>query len=327
MDSLYFWRSQLLFAPPLPTTQFTSQTIIVTGSNVGLGLEAARYFVRLNAAKVILAVRSVEKGEAAKRSIIASEQKSSDIVEVWPLDLSSYDSVKQFAQKASGLQRLDVLLNNAGIVTEIFTLREGQESSITVNAISPLLLSLMLLPKLRETAARFNTLPRLVFVESFVHHMTTFPERKAESIFEEFKVKERARMDDRYNVSKLVGILATRQLASLTSASSKGDNVVINCLDPGWCTSEAMREWSGIKSTIFKLFRFFLARTTEVGARTLVASAAAGKESHGWYMDDCHQGRLSEFVLSDEGKETQEKVWRELAEILEQIQPGVLQNI
>ena len=197
MDSLYFWRSQLLFTPPLPTTQFTSQTIIVTGSNVGLGLEAARYFVRLNAAKVILAVRSVEKGEAAKRSIIASEQKSSDVIEVWPLDLSSYESVKQFAQKASDLQRLDVLLNNAGIVTEIFTLREGQESSITVNTISPLLLSLMLLPKLRETAVRFNSLPRLVFVESFVHRMTTFPERKVERIFEEFKVKERARMDDR----------------------------------------------------------------------------------------------------------------------------------
>ncbi len=52
-----------------------------------------------------------------------------------------------------------------------------------------------------------------------------------------------------------------------------------------------MREWSGIKMAIFKLARFFLARTTEVGARTLVASAAAGKESHGWYMDDGRQGR------------------------------------
>ncbi|KAL8787906.1 MAG: hypothetical protein Q9213_001933 [Squamulea squamosa] len=327
MDSLYFWRSQLLFTPPLPTTQFTSQTIIVTGSNVGLGLEAARHFVRLNAAKVILAVRSLEKGEAAKRSIIASTKKSPDVVEVWPLDLSSYESVKQFAQQAQGLPRLDVLLNNAGIVTEIFTLKEGQESSITVNAISPLLLSVMLLPKLRETAVKFNTLPRLVFVESFVHHMTAFPERKAEKIFEEFKVQERARMDDRYNVSKLIGILATRQLASLTSISSKGDNVIINCLDPGWCTSEGIREWSGLKFAIFKFFRYFLARTTEVGGRVLVASAEAGKESHGWYMDDGHKGRLSDFVLSDEGKETQERLWKELEEIMEGIQPGVTQNI
>ena len=52
-----------------------------------------------------------------------------------------------------------------------------------------------------------------------------------------------------------------------------------------------MREWSGLKMLIFKAFRLFLARKTEVGGRTLVASAEAGKESHGWYMDNSKQGR------------------------------------
>lgn len=201
MDSIYFWRSQLLFTPPYPSKPFTNQTIIVTGSNVGLGLEAARHFVRLDAAKVILAVRSPEKGEAAKRSIVESEKpKSADVIEVWSLDLSSYESVKQFATRAQGLERLDVLLQNAGMLTFNYTEMEGSESHITVNVISKFLLGLLLLPKLRETAARFNTLPRLVFVESFVHHHTTFPERKAERIFEELRGKERARMDDRYFV-------------------------------------------------------------------------------------------------------------------------------
>ena len=198
MDSSYFWRSQLLFTPPYPTKQFTDQTVIVTGSNVGLGLEAARHFVRLNAAKVILAVRSLEKGEQAKKSIIESEKKPSDVVEVWSLDLSSFESIKQFAKKAQGLSRLDVLVQNAGIVTYNFTLVEGHESSITVNVISPFLCSLLLLPKLRETAAKFNVLPRLVFVESFVHHHTQFPERKADKIFEELSSKEKANMEDRY---------------------------------------------------------------------------------------------------------------------------------
>ncbi|KAL8714213.1 MAG: hypothetical protein Q9220_001942 [cf. Caloplaca sp. 1 TL-2023] len=327
MDSGYFWRSQLLFTPPYPTKQFTGQTVVVTGSNSGLGLEAARHFVRLDAAKVIIAVRNQEKGEAAKQSIIESEKKSPDIVEVWSLDLSSFESVKQFAEKAKGLPRLDVLLQNAGIVTFNFTVVEGHESSMTVNVISPFLLSLLLLPKLRETAGKFNTLPRLVFVESFVHHHTPFPERKAGNIFKELQSKEKAKMDDRYNVSKLIGILATRQLASLTSQSSKGDNVIINCLDPGWVTTEVMREWTGLKMLVFKAFRYFLSRSTEVGSRTLVAGAEAGRESHGWYMANSGKGRLSDFVLSDEGKETQERVWRELGQVLEGIQPGILQNI
>jgi len=45
-----------LVSLPVPTMKFTGKTIIVTGSNTGIGLEAARYFVRLDAAKVILAV-------------------------------------------------------------------------------------------------------------------------------------------------------------------------------------------------------------------------------------------------------------------------------
>ena len=52
-----------------------------------------------------------------------------------------------------------------------------------------------------------------------------------------------------------------------------------------------MREWSSLKSAVFESFRLLLARIKKVGARTLVASVEAGKESHGWYMDDCRKGR------------------------------------
>ena len=57
---------------PYPTESFEGQTIIVTGANTGLGLEAARHFTRLNAAKVILGCRSVSKGEEAALSIAAN---------------------------------------------------------------------------------------------------------------------------------------------------------------------------------------------------------------------------------------------------------------
>ena len=115
---------------PYPETKHTGQTVIVTGSNVGLGLEAARHFTRLNAETVILAVRSLEKGEAAKRSIEETTGRKG-VVEVWQLDLSSYESVKQFAKKAEGLKRLDVIVENAGIARETYTVYEDNESTLS----------------------------------------------------------------------------------------------------------------------------------------------------------------------------------------------------
>ena len=187
---------QLFFEPPKPTLKYTGQTVVVTGSNVGLGLETARWFVRLDAAKVILAVRSLDKGEAAKKSIEESEHRQG-VVEVWHLDLSSYDSVKENAARLTELERIDVLIENAGIVTKKFTKTEDNESSITTNVVSPLLHALLLLPKLRETAAQRETRPKLVFTTSFVHAMTQFAERKEENLFEALADQKKADMSTR----------------------------------------------------------------------------------------------------------------------------------
>lgn len=69
------------FQLPYPNKDFSGQTIIVTGSNVGLGLEAARHFTRLNAEKIILAVRNLEKGDVAKKSIEESTGRTG-VIEV-----------------------------------------------------------------------------------------------------------------------------------------------------------------------------------------------------------------------------------------------------
>ena len=197
---LNFLYAQLLVSLPYPTTDFAGQTVIVTGANTGLGLEAARHFVRLNAAKVILGVRNLDKGEVARKSIEASTKRI-DVVEVWHLDLSTYASVKEFAKRAESLKRLDVVVENAGIGTNIFTLMEENESVITTNVVSPSLLALLILPKLRETATKFNVIPRLVVVASDLHFLTSFPERKSDDIFDTLSYKETANMADRYTLS------------------------------------------------------------------------------------------------------------------------------
>ena len=70
-----------------------------------------------------------------------------------------------------------------------------------------------------------------------------------------------------------------------------------------------------------------LARSTEVGSRTLVHAGAQGPESHGQYLSDCAITDPSKFVRSAEGKKVQDKVWEELMAKLEAIQPGITENL
>ena len=194
---LGFIYSQIFVSLPYPSQDFAGQTIIVTGANGGLGLEAARHFTRLGASKVILGVRNIESGNEAKKSIEDSTKRSG-VVEVWQLDLGNYESVKQFVQRAQGLKRLDVVVENAGIAgNPKFAMPEGNEAMITVNVISTFLLGLMILPKLKETAAKFNVEPRLVIVSSEVHAFAKFKERNTPGFLAKLSDKDTANRGER----------------------------------------------------------------------------------------------------------------------------------
>ena len=95
----------------------------------------------------------------------------------------------------------------------------------------------------------------------------------------------------------MLDILLTRELAELTTASKKEGHIVVNCMNPGWVVTEIMREWTGMKQAVFRVGRTIVARKTDVGARTLIAAAEAGEESHGQYMDDCDVSRSVPSVL------------------------------
>lgn len=320
MDILY---NQFFETPAYPIATFTGQTVIVTGSNVGLGLEAARHFARLDAAKVIIAVRNVAAGGEAKQDIEESTGRS-DVCEVWELDLASFESVKTFAARASNLPRLDVVVENAGIATNIYTKSEGHERTITVNVISTFLLALLLLPKLQETAKEIpSSTPHLSIVSSEVHSWYNLKEWKADRVFDTLSDEKTANMSQRYPASKLLEVLVVRHIAPKLA----GSGVILNMLNPGLCHSSLQREIraNAFANVAISIAMKIFARTTEVGSRTLVAAAAAGPETHGAYMTNGREGNaaLSPFVKSEEGKQAQEKIWNELREILEGIQPGV----
>jgi NAD(P)-dependent dehydrogenase (short-subunit alcohol dehydrogenase family) len=190
--------SQLLVRIPYPTQSFAGQTIIVTGSNTGLGLEAVRHLVRLGASKVILAVRTISKGEAAAENILASTKATKNTVEVWQLDLSDYESIKRFAKRVEGLERLDAVIQNAGILQNHFETIGGEEKHIRVNVIGALLLGMLVLPKLRESAKKFNTRTRLSFVGSDIQYVAAMKEAKTQgSILDALNDKEKSDIGDR----------------------------------------------------------------------------------------------------------------------------------
>lgn len=323
---LRFLCNQLLVHPGLPDdpAPFTNQTIIVTGSNVGLGLEAARHIARLGAEKLILAVRDLSAGEAARTSIETSTGRPG-ICEVWPLDLSSFASVQAFAARAAQLPRLDAVVANAAIATTVFATAEGYERTLTVNVLSTVLLGLLVLPTLRASAQAHPRArkPRLVVVVSEVHAWAVLPDcPPGTRLLDVLSDEGTADMNGRYPLSKLLVVLAVREMVRRL----RDDAVVVNMLNPGFCHSRLARDISGVGMKVLKVL---LARSTEEGSRTLVAGAAAGEESHGEYMENgvVAPHAVSAFVRSEEGAKVQVRVWEEIVQVLEGVQPGVTGNL
>lgn len=139
-------------AADLPS--FTGRTVIVTGANSGLGAVTARELAR-HGARVILAVRNTSKGEAAAQQMTGP---NAGPVEVRRLDLQDLSSVREFA---AGVDKSDLLINNAGIMATPYSLTvDGFESQIGTNHLGHFALTNLLLPKLTD---------RVVTVSSMAH--------------------------------------------------------------------------------------------------------------------------------------------------------------
>ncbi|PLK25573.1 oxidoreductase [Novosphingobium sp. TH158] len=138
------------------------RTIIVTGSNTGIGFEAARALAA-KGARVLLACRSRDKAEAAMARI-GAVVPGADLAFL-PLDQSDLASVRKAADLAAREARLDVLLNNAGVMMPPLSLSaQGLELQFATNHLGTFALTGLLLPKLAETAGS-----RVVITASLAH--------------------------------------------------------------------------------------------------------------------------------------------------------------
>jgi protochlorophyllide reductase len=179
------------------------QIALVTGANSGLGLESARALLA-NGATVVLACRSLAKAEQARQELVAAGSAGSpdDRIELLELDLADLQSVARAAdQVAARHSRLDVLLNNAGVMAPPRTLtRQGFELQFGVNHLGHFALTQRLLPLLLASAS-----PRVVQVTSGAQYFgqLDFEDLQGERRYDRWKA---------YGQSKLANVVFAQEL-------------------------------------------------------------------------------------------------------------------
>jgi NAD(P)-dependent dehydrogenase (short-subunit alcohol dehydrogenase family) len=194
---------------------------VVTGANSGTGKEAARRLAEAGA-HVVLAVRTVAKGEAARAEIL--DRHPGAQVEVRRIDLADLASVTEFADRllADGTP-LDLLVNNAGVMSppRRMTTADGFELQLGSNFLGPFALTVRLLPALLAAGT-----PRVATMSS------------GTASYGRIRFDDLQWEDRRYSAalsyaqSKLADLLMTRHLAVV--AAERGWNLLSTAAHPGF---------------------------------------------------------------------------------------------
>ena len=216
----------------------TGKVIIVTGGNSGLGYESVKAFAK-KGAEVILASRSVDKGEAAKKAM--GQVKGN--ISVLPLDLMDFSSIKSFTEKfQQKYKRLDVLLNNAGIMTTpYFTTKDGLEAQMGTNHFGHFALTGLLFGLIKNTPES-----RIVNVSSMAHKQGKMD--FGNLLFENAKGYSPMKS---YGRSKLSNLLFTYELQRRIEA--KGIKSVAVAAHPGVSSTNLFQYLE--EKMIFKIFK------------------------------------------------------------------------
>ncbi|OQU99120.1 hypothetical protein CLAIMM_04800 isoform 1 [Cladophialophora immunda] len=221
-DSHYFCRTQVWTKPsaPPPNTTVDGQAAIITGSNTGIGLEAANVLLGLKLSHLILGVRSVSKGSTAANALRKAYPHAK--IEVWQLDMASYDSIQTFVRRCHSLDRLDIAIMNAAFsVLEFGTnTSTGHEQMFQVNYLSTALLSILLLPILKNKSPP-QTPGRLTLVSSTLGLRAKFPNHSAVPLipsFDDPQVFVGTGTNNAYSLSKTLILILMVKLSGLVNA-------------------------------------------------------------------------------------------------------------
>jgi NAD(P)-dependent dehydrogenase (short-subunit alcohol dehydrogenase family) len=246
------------------------KTVLVTGSTDGIGKQTALELARMGA-HVLIHGRDAGRVLVTVNEIAGETGASVDGVTG---DFASLDQVRRLATEVtSKVNRLDVLVNNAGsFFTERALTIDGFEMSWQINHLSPYLLTVLLLEKLKSSAPA-----RVVTVASSAH-------AHARLDYDNLQSEKEYKGTRAYSLSKLGNMMATFYLAEKYA----GSGVTFNCLHPGVVDTKLLRASYKVPGI-----------DIEVGARTSIFLACStGVEGvTGKYFDECKEVQPSALAL------------------------------
>ncbi len=258
----------------------TGKTVVVTGASSGIGLATAVALSKMGA-DVFITARDSGRGGAAVESVAKASGRKPGLV---VFDLGSLASVREGAEEILGrAARIDVLVNNAGIVLSDRTLTaEGFETTFAVNHLGPFHLTQLLRDRLVASAPS-----RIVNVASTAHKSA-----RRGLDFDDLQASNGYRLSKVYARSKLANVYFTTELARRLESSG----VTANCLHPGTVATGWGRDGDthGLMSFGLRVASpFFI--TPEKGALTSVylASSPDVEGVTGKYFVKCHERKPS----------------------------------
>ncbi|XP_061398160.1 retinol dehydrogenase 13-like [Musca vetustissima] len=278
------------------TNRIDGKVVIITGCNTGIGKETALELAR-RGARIYMACRDYNRCEKARQDIIY-ETGNSKIFNR-RLDLSSLQSVREFAEQfKKEEQRLDILINNAGIMATPRKLTvDGYEQQFAVNHLGHFLLTNLLLDHLKAAAPS-----RIIVVSSWMYALGRIQteDLNSEKSYNDFRA---------YAQSKLANVLFTQKLAKIL----KGSGVTVNCLHPGSVQTELFRNnrFLAISSQLTKL----ALRSPRGGAQTSIYLALDPDlvEQTGGYYD---RMTLQKLVAKACDNEMADWLWQKSAKMV-----------
>ncbi|KAK3659477.1 hypothetical protein LTR56_001367 [Elasticomyces elasticus] len=304
---------------PPQSLSFAGRTVVITGGYIGIGLACASEMLDHDLDHLIIAVRSVKKGELAATSLRQTHRNAK--IEVWQLDMLDYSSVQAFARRCATLAHLDIAILNAGVSgTPKFNINPstGHEGTIQVNFLSTALLGTLLLPFLARSSK--NGEPgRLTAVVSATAFTSPFASKDANPLLPTFDKLEGLwnipAMSERYAVSKLLLMMF---MLSLSEKVSPRD-VVINMVEPGFTAGTGLqRHAKGVAvKTALKLLNL-ATHTLEHAAWTYVdAASVQSAESHGSFLMNYRIFPFPNVMYTPSGRQATERLWVETIQELE----------
>lgn len=252
--------------------------VVITGGNVGIGLETARGLAKLGA-HILIACRDAARAAHARAELKRSVPQGT--IEVVPLDLGSLASVQRCAEALNEkLPRLDVLINNAGVWPRQRRLTaDGREQTMGINHIGHFALTTQLLPLLRKARGR------VVVVSSGLH-------ARGKMEWDDLMSERGGFSGQRaYAQSKLANVLFANELARREAPHG----VTANSLHPGVVKTQLAREFPELLRTVAGMVML----TPEKGAHTSIylASSTEVHNVTGKYFDKCSVKAPSKAAL------------------------------